>query len=298
MKFHHVILGIALLLGVINGVQDSYAEQTIEANSTSLTYSIYQNPAIVGTITDDHSSPISEIYVYSYFASAKAEDMTDENGKFFLRSSEKYAPGEYSVEVYARSGASLSRNVVTFEVQEPIIPENKTSPQLTKAKGGISIQEMMKQVKSYNLNKQDILNQTLENKTQSLEPQRQLFQESVTTDFSETSREQQMEKNKNSFANFVETIDLLMHGIFWDQFDFTQKISDEAYEAKTSALENGKTSLEATKVYQETAAVPQKDVINYIEEINIKHGFANATVQEQFDEKGKFNRTQSIDDEN
>lgn len=298
MKFHHVILGIALLLGVTLGVQNSFAEQTIEANSTSLTYSVYQNPAIVGTITDDHGNPLSEIYVYSYFASAKAEDMTDENGKFFLRSSEKYAPGEYSVEVYARSGASLSRNVVTFEVQEPIIPENKTSPQLTKAKGGISIQEMMKQVKSYNLNKQDILNQTLENKTQSLEPQRQLFQESVTTDFSETSREQQMEKNKNSFANFVETIDLLMHGIFWDQFDFTQKISDEAYEAKTSALENGKTSVEATKVYQETAAVPQKDVINYIEEINIKHGFANATVQEQFDEKGKFNRTQSVDEKN
>ena len=298
MKFHHAILGIALLLGVINGVQDSYAEQTIEANSTSLTYSVYQNPAIVGTITDNHGSPLSEIYVYSYFESVKAEDMTDENGKFFLRSSEKYPPGEYSVEVYARSGASLSRNVVTFEVQEPIIPENKTTPQLTKAKGGISIQEMMKQAKSYNLDKQDILNQTQENKTQSLEPQRQFFQKSVTTDLSETSREVQIEKNKNSFADFVKTIDLLMHGIFWDQFDFTQKISDEAYEAKTSALENGKTSLEATKVYQETAAVPQKDVIDYIEEINIKHGFANATVQEQFDEKGKFNRTQTSDSKN
>jgi hypothetical protein len=298
MKFYRAILGTAFLLGILYGVQDSYAEQIIQANSTSLTYSIYQNPAIVGIITDDHGSPLSEIYVYSYFASVKDEDMTDENGKFFLRSSEKYAPGEHSVEVYARSGPSLSRTVVTFEVQEPIIPENKTSPQLTKAKGGISIQEMMKQAKSYNLDKQDILNHTQENKTQSLEPQRQLFQESLTTDFSETSREVQMEKNKNSFANFVKTIDLLMHGIFWDQFDFTQKISDEAYEAKTSALENGKTSLEATKVYQETAAVPQKDVIDYIEEINIKHGFANATVQEQFDEKGKFNRTQSVDDEN
>jgi hypothetical protein len=53
--------------------------------------------------------------------------------------------------------------------------------------------------------------------------------------------------------------------------------------------------LEAAKVYQKTAAVPQKDVIDYIEEINIKHGFANATVQEQFDENGKFNRTQIKD---
>jgi hypothetical protein len=298
MKFHYTILGIALLLGATMGVQDSFAEQTIEANSTSLTYSVYQNPAIVGTITDDHGNPLPEIYVYSYFTSEKAEDLTDDNGKFFLRSSEKYAPGEYSVEVYARSGASLSRNVVTFEVQEPVIPENKTSPQLTKAKGGISIQEMLAQAKSYSLEKQSILNQTQENKTQSIEPQRQFVHESLDVDLRENSREVQIEKNKNSFANFVETIDLLMHGIFWDQFDFTQKISDEAYEAKTSALENGKTSVEATKVYQETAAVPQKDVIDYIEEINIKHGFANATVQEQFDEKGKFNRTQSLDDEN
>ena len=179
MKFHHAILGVALFLGVIFGVQDSFAEQTIDANSTSLTYSIYQNPAIVGTITDDQGNPLSEIYVYSYFLSVKDEDMTDKNGKFFLRSSEKYPPGEYSVEVYARSGSSLSRNVVTFEVQEPIIPETKATPQLTKAKGGISIQEMLNQAKTYNQEKPDILNQTQENKTQSLEPQRQLSHDSL-----------------------------------------------------------------------------------------------------------------------
>ncbi|MFB5607606.1 MAG: hypothetical protein ACE5RG_05830, partial [Candidatus Nitrosomaritimum yanchengensis] len=207
-------------------------------------------------------------------------------------------PGEFSVEVYARSGASLSRNVVSFMVQEPMPPESKITPQLTKAKGGLSIHEMMEQVRSYNLEKQKISIQNQENTTQSLKPQRQLAQNSLTADIEENSREVQIEKNKNSFANFVKTIDLLMHGIFWDQFDFTQKISDEAYEAKTSALEEGKTSLEATKVYQKTAAVPQKDVINYLEEINIKHGFANATIQEQFDDKGKFKRTQTTESKN
>ena len=64
-----------------------------------------------------------------------------------------------------------------------------------------------------------------------------------------------------------------MHAIFWDQFDFTQKISDEAYEAKNSALNEGKTSLEATKVYQETAAVTQSEVIDHIEKLNIKHSY-------------------------
>ena len=288
-------MGIGLLLGVSFGVQDSFAEQLIEANSTSLTYSIYQNPAIVGVITNDNGDPLSQVYVYSYFSSGKAEDLTDENGKFFLRSSEKYSPGEYSIEVYARSESSLSRNVVSFEVLEPKAPETKTTPQLTQAKRGLSIAEMMEEARSYNSEKQQTTIKTLEKNTTSLEPKSMLAQDPLTSDIRENSREVLQEKNKNSFANFVKTLDLLMHGIFWDQFDFTQKISDEAYEAKTSALKEGKTSLEATKVYQETAAVPQKDVVDYIEEINIKHGFANATVQEQFDENGKFNRTQIKD---
>jgi hypothetical protein len=295
MKFCFIVMGIGLLLGATLGVQDSFAEQLIKANPTSLTYSIYQNPAVAGIITNDYGDPLSQVYVYSYFSSGKAEDLTDGNGKFFLRSSEKYSPGEYSIEVYARSESSLSRNVVSFEVLEPKAPETITTPQLTQAKRGLSIAEMMEKARSYNSEKPQTTIKTLEKNTTSLEPQRMLAQDSLTSDIRENSREELQEKNKNSFANFVKTLDLLMHGIFWDQFDFTQKISDEAYEAKTSALKEGKTSLEATKVYQETAAVPQNDVIDYIEEINIKHGFANATVQEQFDENGKVNRTQIKD---
>jgi hypothetical protein len=295
MKFCFIVMGIGLLLGATLGVQDSFAEQLIKANPTSLTYSIYQNPAVAGIITNDYGDPLSQVYVYSYFSSGKAEDLTDGNGKFFLRSSEKYSPGEYSIEVYARSESSLSRNVVSFEVLEPKAPETITTPQLTQAKRGLSIAEMMEKARSYNSEKPQTTIKTLEKNTTSLEPQRMLAQDSLTSDIRENSREELQEKNKNSFANFVKTLDLLMHGIFWDQFDFTQKISDEAYEAKTSALKEGKTSLEATKVYQETAAVPQNDVIDYMEEINIKHGFANATVQEQFDENGKVNRTQIKD---
>ena len=295
MRFCFTILGIGLLIGAVLGVQDSFAEQLIDANPTSLTYSIYQNPAILGSITDYDGNPLSEVYVYSYFLSGMAEDMTDENGRFFLRSSEKYSPGEYSVEVYARSGSTLSRNVVSFEVQEPITPENKTTPQISHAKRGMSIAEMMEKARSYNLEKQQTTVKILEKNITSLEPQQTSAHDSLAADLGENSREALQERNKNSFANFVKTFDSLMHGIFWDQFDFTQKISDKAYDAKTSALEDGKTPLEATKVYQETAAVPQKDVVEYLEKINIKHGFANATIQEQFDENGKFNRTQTKD---
>lgn len=295
MRFLFTVLGIAILLGVSLGIQDSYSEQLIEAHPTSLTYSVYQNPTISGTITDSNGDPISEIYVYSFFASEEVGKLTDEKGKFFLRSGDKYPPGEYSVEVYARSGTSLSRTVVSFDVQKPIISESNIAPQITHTKKGLSIQEMMEQATSHNLEEQQTSIQTQKNTAPSLEPQRQLAQESLASDLRENSHELQLEKNKNSFTGFVRSIDLLMQAIFWDQFDFTQKISNEAYEAKTSALEEGKTSLEATKVYQDTAAVSQKEVVDYLEKINIKHGFANATVQEQFDENGKFNRTQTED---
>ena len=112
MKFLFTILGIAILLGISLGIQDSYSEQFIKAHPTSLAYSEYQNPAISGTITDSNGDPLSEIYVYSIFSSGKAEDLTDEKGKFFLRSDDKYPSGKYSVEVYARSETSLSRTVV------------------------------------------------------------------------------------------------------------------------------------------------------------------------------------------
>lgn len=295
MKFLLSILGIGLLLAVSLGIQDSFSEQLIEAHPTYLNYSAYQHPAISGKITDNKGDPLSKIYVYSNFPSGKAEDLTDENGEFYLRSNKKYPLGEHFVEVYARSGTSLSRTVVSFAVQEPRTSESNIAPHLSQTTEDLSIYEMIQQAKSPDIEEQPITIQTQEKKVPYLSTQRQLAQESLASDLRENSREVQLEKNKNSFAGFVETIDSLMHAIFWDQFNFTQNISNEAYDAKISALEEGKTSLEATKVYQDTAAVSQKEVIDYIKEINIKHGFANVTIQEKFDENGKFNRTQTAD---
>lgn len=296
MKFLISVFGMVLLLGMSMGITNVFAEQIIEANPTSLTYSIYQNPAISGTITDENGEPIPGIYVYSYFSSEKKADWSDENGKFFLRSSEKYPSGEHLVEVYARSGGSLSRTVVSFEVQEPEIPKSDPTYPVSQIKNGLSIEEMMNDVKSQNQKVEQAV-QSQDKKSSNIDKQRQLAEESLEYDLKENSHEVQQEENKNAFASFVGTLDSLMHAIFWDQFDFTQKVSNEAYEAKTSALDEGKTSLEATKVYQDTAAVSQKEVVDYIKEINIKHGFANATVQKQFDENGKYNGTLFTDQE-
>jgi hypothetical protein len=291
VKFFSAIIGVGLLLGITLGIPDSFSEQLIEAHPTSLTYSIYQNPAISGTVTDNNGNPVSDVHVYSFFSYGKEEVLTDKNGKFFLRSDEKYPQGSFSVEVYANSANYLSRTVVYFDVEEPIRQESNSTLQKSQSKNGVSIHEMIKQVKSHNLEKHQTLNQTNDNKTQFSDVTQHSKPESSQPVLTEYGRESDLIKNKNSFRDFVKSLDVLMHAIFWDQFDFTQKISEEAYEAKTSALEEGKTSIEATKVYQDTAAVSKQEVLDYLSEINVKHGFANATTQEQFDENGKYNRT-------
>ena len=291
VKFLPTILGIGFLLGISLGIPNSFSEQLIDARPTSLTYSIYQNPAITGTITDQNGIPVSDIHVYSFFSYGKEEAWTDKNGKFFLRSDEKYPQGNHTIEVYANSANYLSRVVVDFDVQEPIRRGSNVTIQQSQSTNDVSIFEMIKQVKSYTQEEQQSFIQTQDNNTQLSNLGNQSIHEPTELALTEYGRESDLIKNKNSFADFVKTIDVLMQAIFWDQFEFTQKISEDAYNAKTSALKEGKTSVEATKVYQEKAAVSKHEVLDYLSEINIKHGFADATVQEQFDENGKYNRT-------
>jgi len=104
------------------------------------------------------------------------------------------------------------------------------------------------------------------------------------------SRELQKNENKDAFASFVSKLDSIVHAIFWNQFEFTQKISDDAYQAKLDALDDGKTSQDAMKIYQKEAAVSRTELTEYMKQLNIKHGFANSTIQDQFDENGKIPR--------
>ena len=281
MKYF-LLIGVFALL-TINGTLAFSEELVLSANSSMPEYNVGVYPTISGNVTNSQGDPISNIYVYALFPSKTVEAMTNSNGKFFLNPLTSYPLGEYSVDVYARSETVLSRVSVGFEITEP--SSNDKSDWLS--------ENSLETTNSTSLLKNQTINFLTESENGTIgfvNEQRYLSKMNLQEDLLENSRELQKEKNRDAFASFVSTLDSIVHAIFWDQYDFTQKISDDAYDAKLGALEDGKTPQDAMKVYQDEAAVSRAEISEFMKELNIKHGFTNSTIQEQFDEQGKIPR--------
>jgi len=101
---------------------------------------------------------------------------------------------------------------------------------------------------------------------------------------------------KNAFKKFIEKINSTYHGIFWDQFDYLNAKVQLAIAAKNLVLENGGSFYDAQREYFKYASMPRVDMISYIEELNIKYGFANEDIQSNFDENGKLPRFEEDED--
>ena len=67
-------------------------------------------------------------------------------------------------------------------------------------------------------------------------------------------------------------------------------ITQQAIDAKELALQEGKSSYEATKIFQKKAAVTQQEVIEFNKNLNIGYGNATSNIQNLFDKEGKIPR--------
>ena len=285
-------------------VYASSDELVLFAEPKSDSYNVGVYPSIVGKVTDGDGNPVSNLYVYALFPSKTAEAMTNKDGKFTLNPLESYPPGEYVVDVYARSDTFLSRMSVSFEIVEP--KDQIDSDWLSNSTSNpnyliMNLNNSFLVNSNGNLEANSLsLSETQENNSQTnsqneeidpIDVQRKNSKLKLEQDLAANSREIQKEQNRDAFASFVSKLDSIVHAIFWSQFDFTQKKSDDAYQAKLDALEKGKSSLDAMKVYQQEASVPRTEVIDYMKQLNIQNGFTNSTIQDQFDENGKISRT-------
>ncbi len=95
---------------------------------------------------------------------------------------------------------------------------------------------------------------------------------------------------KNAFEKFVSKLNSTYHGIFWDQFDYLNAKVQLAMAAKNQVLENGGSFYEAQQEYFKYASMPRLEMISYIQELNIKYGFADSNIQSNFDANGKLPR--------
>ena len=123
-----------------------------------------------------------------------------------------------------------------------------------------------------------------------IDEQRQLAQIDLENDLKNYEKRNETYSPRNVFYRFIQDVDSSVRGIFWQQFLFTEKITKQAHDAKENALEEGKSSFEAMKIFQEEATMPQKEVMEFNKNLSVKYGNATSNVQNLFDENGKLPR--------
>ncbi len=196
---------------------------------------------------------------------------------------------------------NLSMNLLErqMETQKMEIEENSKISKSVKQSmilnesDNLSMNLLEKQMETQKMEIEEIPNIiNKENESQQLiEKQRQDAKQDLENDLISFEKKHEINSPRNAFADFIAKIDLSLRALFWDQFEFTQNKHDQGYQAKIKALEQGKTSQQAMKIFQEEAASTHDEIVEYNEMLNVKYGFANQTVQDKFDKKGKLPRT-------
>ena len=129
-----------------------------------------------------------------------------------------------------------------------------------------------------------------------IEKNRKLSQEMLQADLDSMNKKYVDFTPKNAFEKFVEKLNETYHGIFRDQFDYMNAKVQLAIAAKNVVIENGGSYYEAQREYYKYASMPRLEMIDYIQELNIKYGFADKNIQENFDATGKLPRFEDDND--
>lgn len=312
-NFEYMIICSVLLTSTLGLASNAYAEGLVlSAETNFLEYRYNQIPAISGIVTDLDGNPLSRVQVFASFPYVKTGVTADtdgnssysttiigfttfNDGKFLLNPTNPSPAGEHTIKVTAKKDTLEESVFVTYKVKEnPRIAKSVNDSMVAVEPSRFSIdpldQQMETQKKQVEENQNVIIKK---NKSQQvIEQQRQVAEQDLQNDLIGFEKKYEANSPRNAFASFIEKIDLSLRALFWDQFEFTQNIHDQAYQAKVEALKQGQTSQQATKVFQDTAAVSHEELVEYNEMLNVKHGFANQTIQDKFDKKGKLPRTE------
>jgi len=129
-----------------------------------------------------------------------------------------------------------------------------------------------------------------------LEEQRKLASSSLQKDLESMEKQYEYYTPQNAFARFVSSLDPTYQPIYWDQFQYMSAKVNLAKAARDSVLESGGSFYEAQQEYFKYASMPRVEMINLIEDLNVKYGFAEQNIQDNFDANGKLPRFENDDD--
>jgi len=298
-----IILFLITLLSV--GVAGLFFAPSVWADENSMTLSINslsifelgQYPFVNGIVTDSDDNPLSNVEIQINFPSSVGIAATNSAGEFSITSKVPAELGEYTVVVYATKDATHLNTQVTYQVM--------TLSEI--AKNNADSKDKTPKTSSYDNSKYDLLSRAIlenmeEQKTENtknkilseeqkeISEQRLQMHSKLKDELKSFEEKNESHTPRNAFLRFLADIDYSVKDIFWHQFLFTEERTDNAREAKEYALEEGKSSIEATKIFQQEAAISRNEIIEHNKELNIKYGNATSGVQKQFDKNGKLPR--------
>ncbi|WP_148702742.1 hypothetical protein [Nitrosopumilus piranensis] len=261
--------------------------------SSSSEYEEGEYSVIEGETITLYEKPVSEVVIHVYFPSGIVKTLTNSTGQFSATSPAPLEIGEHDITVYAKKDNKFTNAEMTYQVieskakkiQEPVIKTPKTTDKK------IELDPFSKMIQELEKQKNDeVKRETIIKDNHKIDEKRRLAQENLRNDLKEDEKRNEVNSPRNVFYRFIQEVDSSFRGIFWQQFLFTEKISQQAHEAKEEALRDGKSSFEAMKIFQQEAAVTQKEIMDVNKNLSVKYGNSTSDVQNLFDENGKLPR--------
>lgn len=295
LKVTLFVFAVSLLSLSYTQAEATLPSLQVTVNPEKQTYQINEYPKIIGYVTDEAGNPVPKASVQITAAKYGVLTSTNLEGKFVF--DQKVSPDAgvniFNVMVkkegYADGIASTSfivNGAAPQKLQSQPVQPSKVPVQTTMTK----ILEQAKQFQE-RIAAQEKKRQELQAQQQLIQQQREAAYSNLLTDLTKMDLETLPNAPRNVFAAFLTTVDEGVHAIYWSQFELTEKISQEAHQAKLKALQSGMSSPDAMKVFQKKAVISRDQLIEHNKNIQIQYGHADKSVQDRFDKNGKLPRT-------
>lgn len=266
--------------------------------STLSEFEANQLPFVNGKAVTLDKNPVSDVQIQVNFPSGIIKTSTNSTGQFSVASPVSGDIGEHTITVYANKDNKFVHTQITYQVIAPLPPTislKVTEPIEEKPKVNDGIVELdpfskmiLQQIEEQKT--KEIKQKNLSEEQQAINAQRLEAQASLQNDLKSSEKGHEYNSPRNAFLRFLADVDSSAKNIFWQQFLFTENIVNQALEAKEDALEEGKSSLEATNIFQQKAAITHNELVEFNKKFNSKHGNIKSDIQDQFDENGKLPR--------
>ena len=295
LKVTLFVFAVSLLSLSYTQAEATLPSLQVTVNPEKQTYQINEYPKIIGYVTDEAGNPVPKASVQITAAKYGVLTSTNLEGKFVFY--QKVSPDTgvnifnvmVTKEGYADGIASTSfivNGAAPQKLQSQPVQPSKVPVQTTMTK-------ILGQAKQFQerIAAQEKKRQELQAQQQLIQQQREAAYSNLLTDLTKMDLETLPNAPRNVFAAFLTTVDEGVHAIYWSQFELTEKISQEAHQAKLKALQSGMSSPDAMKVFQKKAVISRDQLIEHNKNIQIQYGHADKSVQDKFDKNGKLPRT-------